>query len=422
MHIAFFCPHSDPLAATGEPDSGGQCVYEAQVAGALAAQGHRLRAYTRHWGEKPPHLAIRDGAEVWRFPMGPEGFLRKEDMGPYLPQFTERVLAGQRDWLDRCDVVHGHYWDGGATALMAALALGKPLIYTSHSLGRLKRDRLPDPLVDQSTFHYPTRIAAETRVLASADGIIALSRVEKDALVERYGADPERTHIVPGGVDLGRFLVADDKKALQRQMGIDADYLLFTVGRLDARKGFVELIEAIPHVLDGLQEGGQRVCFLLPQGPENPSADERAYRQRMQERARNLGVEHAIRWFPRLSDEEMQRYYAAADLFLCPSPYEPFGLVVVEAFASGTPVVATCNGGPPEIVSEGVDGFLAEPSDAGELAGKILRFLGLGHDGQKKMGLAALQKAHEKYGWDAVAREIAKVYALVVEEHRQRIG
>lgn len=421
MRIAFFCPHSDPLASTGEPDAGGQCVYEAQVATALAAQGHELRVYTRRWGDKPAHAPICTGAEVWRLAMGPGGFVRKEDLGPYLPQFAHHALAEASDWLRGCDVIHGHYWDGGATALMVALALGKPLVFTSHSLGKLKRDRLPDPRSDHATFHYPTRIAAETKILAAADGIIALSQVEKSALEQRYGAIPENIQVVPGGVDLRRFLVAADKAALQQQLGVDTDYLLFTVGRLDARKGFVELIDALPAVLAGMTGSGKRVTVMLPQGPEHPSADELAYRKRMQARVQALGITEAIRWFPRLSDAEVQNWYAAADLFLCPSPYEPFGLVLIEAFASGTPVVATCHGGPPEIVTEGVDGYLADPSNPAELADKILTFLH--HSGAERaaMGQAALRKARETYGWEAVAGQIAEIYATVADSYQQRI-
>jgi glycosyltransferase involved in cell wall biosynthesis len=411
VRIAFFCPHSDPLAATGEPDAGGQCVYEAKVAAGLAALGHEVRAYTRLWADKPARDEIAPGAAVFRYAMGPEGFLRKEDMGPHLPQFVAALLADQRDWLAEAHVFHGHYWDGGAAALMAGLSLGRPLVFTSHSLGRLKRERLPDPTPDGSQFRYLLRIAAETRILAAADRVVALSRSETDALVEGYATAAGKVRIIPGGVDLDAFGACPDKGELQRKLGFDTDFLLFTAGRLDPRKGFLELIRAIPGVLARLGPQGRSVTFCIPEGPENPSADEAAYRDALRAEARRLGVERAIRWFQRLEDDALKAHYRAADLFLCPSLYEPFGLVVVEAFACGTPVVATRRGGPAEIVTHGIDGFLADPADAEAFAGYIAEALLAPETQRRDMRRAALAKAHDRYGWPAVAAALAAVYA-----------
>lgn len=120
MRIVFFSPYSDPLAVIGEPDSGGQCVYEAEVAKQLAGLGHEVRVFTRQWGDKSHWAKLAPGAAVYRYPMGPAGFLRKEDMGPYLSEFVIRVLAEQNGWLEDADIFHGHYWDGGASALMAS--------------------------------------------------------------------------------------------------------------------------------------------------------------------------------------------------------------------------------------------------------------------------------------------------------------
>lgn len=414
MRIAFFCPHSDPLAATGEPDAGGQCLYEAQVAGHLAALRHEVRAFTRHWGDKPAQEDIAPGARVFRIAMGPEGFLRKEDLGPHLPAFAAELLKAHGAWLAEANVLHGHYWDGGGTALMAALALGKPLVYTSHSLGALKRDRLPDETPDGSQFRYDLRIGAESRILAAADTVIALSRNEREALTGRYGCAPDKIEIVPGGVDVESFSPCANKRALQRQLGYDTDFMLFSAGRLDPRKGFLELLEAVDVVVRRLSQTGQTVTFCLPSGPERPNPEERAYRDALRERAGKLGIERHIHWFQRLDDDELKTYYRAADLFLCPSHYEPFGLVLVEAFASGTPVVATHHGGPVDIVSPGVDGYLANPLNPEEFGGRIADFLLAPEAQRQAMGKAAHHKAQQRYAWTAVARAIAGTYQALL--------
>lgn len=410
MRIAFFCPHSDPLAATGEPDAGGQCVYEAQVAMHLARLGHEVRLFTRRWNDKPASQTMGENTTVFRYAMGAEGFLRKEDMGPHLPEFAARVMAEQGDWLAQADVLHGHYWDGGVAASIVGLALSKPLVFTSHSLGCLKLDRVPDTSVDGSLYRYPQRIQAETRVLQIADGVIALSQSEKSALLDRYGVAADKITVIPGGVALDDYQACADKKMAQRELGFNSDFLLFTVGRLDRRKGFLELLDAIPGVVKHLEAAGKTATLLLPSGPEQSSAEERGYRQALRDKAEQLGIMSWIHWFPRLSDQELRRYYSAADLFLCPSPYEPFGLVLVEAFASGTPVVATPNGGPAEIVTPGLNGYLANPLDPDAFARRIVDVLCTSTEQRGKMNAAALNAARTRYGWAAVADAIAQSY------------
>lgn len=418
MRIAFFCPHSDPLAATGEPDSGGQCLYEARVAAQLAEMGHEVRAFTRDRGDKPESAQIAPGAMVYRHAMGPAGFLRKEDMGPHLAQFTARVLEGHGEWLAACDVIHGHYWDGGASALTAALGLGKPLVFTSHSLGRLKRDRLPDDTPGGARFNYDLRIRAEHRILDAADKVIALSGNENEALVERYGTAAAKIAVVPGGVDISAFAPCDDKQALQRQLGFMSDYMLFTAGRLDPRKGFLQLLDALPVVLERLKSVGKSATFCLPAGPKDPSPEERAYRDALHDRAGQLGIADVIHWFNRLDDDQLKTWYRAADLFLCPSHYEPFGLVLVEAFASGTPVVATSRGGPADIVTPAIDGYLADPMNPREFGGHIADALLASASVRKAMQRAALEKARSRYSWRAIARAVEAVYGRL--PHRLR--
>lgn len=169
------------------------------------------------------------------------------------------------------------------------------------------------------------------------------------------------------------------------------------------------MLEAIPPVVKALREAGKTVTFLIPLGPEQPSPDEKAYRDALLQRASELQVTDAIRWFHRLTDQELLDYYAAADLFLCPSPYEPFGLVLVEAFASGTPVVATPHGGPIDIVTPGVNGYLADPMDPPAFAARILDAL-LAPENDRHRMRAAARKARTRYAWSSVASAIAEVY------------
>ncbi len=414
MQIGFFCPHSDPLAELGEPDAGGQCLYEAKVAAALVAEKNNdVRCFSRIDTGKKRQEAISPGADVYRFPMGPEGFLRKEDMGPYLGGFSHHVMADQNGWLAQADIFHGHYWDGGVSALAASLAHGKPLAFTSHSLGVLKQDRLSDNAI----YRYNIRIPAERRVMQAADGIIALSSVEEAAIIQRYGVDKEKIHIVPGGVDVGSFSPKGSKADNKQALGITSDLMVFTVGRLDARKGFSELLQALLDVIREVEGGGRSITIMMPSGPEDASGSEAELAQHLREESERLGIQGRIRWFSHLSDEELQRCYAAADVFVCPSLYEPFGLVLVEAMAAATPVVATCHGGPVDIVDEGIDGYLADPGDASQLAARLLDVLMCDEGRRANMGKAAQKKAQNRYAWPAVARQVEAVYVSLIASH-----
>ena len=411
MRIGFVSPHSDPLAEPGEPDSGGQCVYERRLSAALAAEGGDLvRTYTRRWGSKAAQRAIAEGAEVLRMDVGGEGFIRKEDMAPQLPRFVDEMWRRDGDWLGSADLFHGHYWDGGAGALMASLRSGRPLVFTSHSLGREKRDRVPE----DGSLNYALRIANEHRVMAAADAIIALTEMEKGVLERRYGVDPAKVAVVPGGVDTAVYRPTGDPAAVRARYGLAEDELLvFATGRLDPRKGYDLLLQAIPEALERLQEDGVRARFLLPGGGDQLNDNERQVRARMEAVIAEHSLVDRVVLFPHLDFDELLAHYTAADLFVLPSPYEPFGLVAVEAMACATPVLATCHGGPPEIVDSGSDGRLADPNDPAGFGEALADLLG-DRERLSAMGQTAQRKAREVFDWQAVASSVAEVYRQVV--------
>jgi D-inositol-3-phosphate glycosyltransferase len=415
LRIAFFSPHSDPLAAPGEPNSGGQCVYEKMIAKTLAAWGHTVRIYTRLWGNKKRFEQICPGAIVHRYQMGHKGFLSKEEMSPYIYDFTRAILSHERVWLRSIDVLHGHYWDGGLSAGQVSNLLGKPLLFTSHSLGVLKQDKRLNISLGGSTFYYSDRIKSESYVIRSAQAVIALSQFEKQVLIDRYGARPSKILVIPGGVDTQQFHPPDNRGQLKQQLGIAADLLVFTAGRLDRRKGFLELVDSLPYVIDGVERMGKRVTFMLPTCTKEASPYECRYHQQIVDRVVHHGIENYIHWIPWIGDE-LATYYGAADVFVCPSLYEPFGLVVLEALATGTPVVATHKGGPREIIRNGVNGFIADPLDRQTFAQRILQVLLAPEDTRIRMSSAARKVCVTNYSWPKISKKIEDIYNELVKK------
>lgn len=408
--ICFLSPHSDPLGRIGDPDTGGQCVYERELARALTqlAPDVAVDVYTRWYEPKSRHDWISERAQVIRIPCGGDAFIRKEDLSPIIPEFVAQTRAYAAQHQLTYDLVHGHYWDGGAASLLLLDDWRVPFIFTSHSLGKVKQRNLPD----EAIYHYSVRIPKETEVMRQAQAIIALSRTELGYIDDLYGIDPAKVKLVPGGVDVEFFAPRGEPATLRRALGIpgDENYLVLALGRLDPRKGFPYLIEAAPEVVRRVRTAGKSVRVFISAGGHEPlSAEEQAEQRRIDEAIERAGIGEALTLVSKLDLQRVPEYYSAADVFVVPSPYEPFGLVIIEAMACGTPVIATDQGGPPEIISEGSDGYLVHPQDTALLAERISQML-LDDATRAHFREQARLKAVSTYSWEAIAHRILTLY------------
>lgn len=408
--ILFVSPHSDPLGRIGDPDTGGQCVYERELARALTniAPGVQVDAFTRWHSDKPRVERIAEEATVYRVPCGGDGFIRKEDLDPVLPEFVANAQALAAEMGARYDLVHGHYWDGGVAGLWLARGWGLPFVFTSHSLGKVKQRDLPD----ESLYHYSVRIPAEVEAMAQANLVIALSRVEEGYIRDLYGLKDARVAITPGGVDTTFFAPQGDPRELRQTLGMAQpdELLALALGRLDPRKGFPYLVAAAPEVIRRVEAAGKRVRFFISAGGREPlTEEESAERARIVAGIAQSGRADCFTLVNKLDLSRVPAYYTAADVFVAPSPYEPFGLVIVEAMACGAPVVATNQGGPPEIISEGQDGYLVYPADTALLAKRITSLL-LDDAARQGFRRRAREKAVSTFSWPAIARRIYSLY------------
>jgi glycosyltransferase involved in cell wall biosynthesis len=279
-----------------------------------------------------------------------------------------------------------------------------PLVFTAHSLGKIKQKVLPD----EKVYRYSLRIPAEEETLAKSSRIIALNKVELEQYKELYGVTPPKVTTIPNGVDTVRYKPVSNRDEIRKKLGWDGKRVVFTVGRIDPRKGFDLLAHAAVEVMHQLKEVGQEVLFVLPGGGKGRTKAERIVVDEMAE-ALGDAVSSTI-FFPRLSDEELLEYYHAADLFVCPSPYEPFGLVVIEAMACGLPVVAFNSGGPADIISHDVDGKLADFVEGPRSLAKAMVDVLIDEERRKKMCEMGRKKVEAHYSWDAVARSTLDLY------------
>ena len=399
LSVAMLSPHGDPLGRIGEPDIGGQCVYLRELAASLAQKGVSVTTYTRDRADgKPQRETIAPGATVVRVPCGPKRFLAKEELGPHLEQFAEKVVAE----LHNGQIIHSHFWDGGRVSVF--LREDRFWIHTSHSLGRRKMASLPE--ADPSQFQE--RIAVETHVIEGCDRVIASTTSEQKDLVTLYGANREKITVFPPGVDANRFRPPPDKNAVKKELGFTNAPLIFSLGRLDERKGFDLYFRAAAKVIHQLADRFEPQ-FVLSAGVVEDHPHEVAERDRLRKLVRSLDIEDAVRWLPVLSEAEVLLYYGAADVFVMPSRYELFGIVMLEAMASGVPVVATRFGGPPEVITDGETGLLVDPTDIAELAAAIVELVE-DPERRRRMGAAARMHVERSYSWAHLAARHRALY------------
>jgi len=242
------------------------------------------------------------------------------------------------------DLVHCHTWYTHLGGILAKLMYGIPLVITVHSLEPLrpwKREQLGGG--------YDYSLWVEKTALEMADAIIAVSAETKKDILSLFDLSEKKISVIHNGIDLEEYVPQKDP-ALLKEYGIDVHlpYILF-VGRITRQKGIIHLLRAINHLDNTFQIV---LCADAPDTPEIALEIEEAIKE---VQARRPGIIWVRSMLPQ---KEMRALYSGASLFVCPSIYEPFGIINLEAMACGLPVVASAVGGIREVVVEGETGFL----------------------------------------------------------------
>ncbi|MFW9994044.1 MAG: glycosyltransferase [Candidatus Odinarchaeota archaeon] len=414
MRVCMLSVHGDPLGVLGEPDTGGQCLYIKEIMKNLVKQGHTVDAYTRRWGQKP-EIEFVEGIEKCcniRLPCGSSDFIPKEKLKPHLAEFYGNLTRFIEEKGFKYDVINSHYWDAGLIGIWMANDYNIYLVHTSHSLGAIKKASMPED--EQS--EYDERIEDEKKIYAASSAVIAESRQEKKDLVSIYGVSNEKIHIIPAGVDVDRYSPRGSRIEAKKHLNLGDEFLILSLGRLDARKGFDLLVRTIPHVVSELKDKGKKIKYVLSAGSIDELSDsEQKEYGRIMDICQELGVTDHFEMIPRIEPLNLVPYwYTAADVFTVPSRYETFGLVIVEAMGCKTPVVATNNGGPPDIITNGVEGYTVSPEDTKSFAKRIVDCV-KDPEIQTKLGEAARKTVVKNYSWKAVTEQISELYSSLLD-------
>jgi len=310
------------------------------------------------------------------------------------------------------DIVHCHTWYAHFGGILAKLIYGLPLVITVHSLEPLrpwKREQIGRGF-DLSSW-------VEKTALEMADAVVAVSKSTYHDVRALFNVDPTRMHVIANGIDTDEYRAVNRPEVLARN-GIDysSPYVLF-VGRMTRQKGLYYLLKAAEAIDPKLQ------IVLCAGESDTPELQVELEAMVSDLRSRRPGIV----WIPgMLGREDVIALYSHAAVFCCPSIYEPFGIINLEAMACGTPVVGSRVGGIPEVVADGETGLIvdanlsdAPPHDpqnpeafAAGLAAAISR-LGMDPDLSRVMGEAGRQRVIDLYSWQSIAKQTLGLYESI---------
>ncbi|MFJ4782162.1 glycogen synthase [Streptomyces sp. NPDC088794] len=306
--------------------------------------------------------------------------------------------------LEGRELAHSHTWYANLAGHFGKLLYGIPHVMTAHSLEPLRPWK-----AEQLGGGYALSSWAEGTAIETADAVIAVSGAMREDILTCYPAlDPAKVHIVHNGIDTALYRPDHGTDVLDR-IGLDRDrpFVLF-VGRITRQKG-------VPHLLRAVRDIDPAAQVVLCAGaPDTPEID-REFRELYQELS---SVREGVHWVPQmLPRPEVIQLLTHAAVFVCPSVYEPLGIVNLEAMACGTPVVASRVGGIPEVVDDGRTGLLVTVDEDFEpnLARALDSVLG-DPEAARRMGEAGRERAVGEFGWDAVARRTVRLYEEILKQ------
>lgn len=429
-----------------DADTGGQIQYVVELTRALAqlSSVSRVDLLTRRvddprvdddYRREVEPLDEAGCAQIVRIPFGPRRYLHKERLWPYLECFVDLALQYIRKVGRVPDVIHAHYADAGQAGSRLAALLGVPFVFTGHSLGREKRRLLRARGQDESQiekrYQITRRIEAEEHALDMASLVIASTRQEVESQYALYdNHQHRRMAVIPPGVDVSRFHPARKGESMDESvLGIERFLRhprrpwLLALARADERKNLATLVRAFGEHPD-LRT---RANLVVLAGVREHIAD-------LEKGARRVWMElleliddfdlygHIAYPKQHTADDVPDIYRKAAKtggLFVNPAWTEPFGLTLIEAAASGLPVVATDDGGPQEILLHCRNGTLIDPHNSQALANTLSEMLG-DRRRWRQWSQRGLQGVRQHYTWTGHAEHYLRALERISRRHRRR--
>ena len=421
-----------------DADTGGQVKYVLELAREFAVQPNvrEVELLTRQIVDPKVdddyaqlEEPIAENAKIVRIPFGPKRYLRKESLWPYIEMFIDQTLAHfKRSGLP--DVIHGHYADAGLAGSQLARLLHIPFVFTGHSLGRVKRQRLSLGKADtdglEKKYKFTTRIEAEEIALETAAMVVTSTSQEVHQQYELYDHYvPSRMEVIPPGVDLSSFsprkqdwktpLIADELACFLRDPNKP---IILTLARPDERKN-LEMLVKVYGESEQLQDLANLVMVMGTRDDlrELPKSQQ-AIINNVLYLIDRYDLYGKVAYPKGHSPNDVPELYRLAEslrgVFINPALTEPFGLTLLEAGATGLPIVATNDGGPRDIIANCRNGLLIDPLNGEEIEHALLRML-TEEDQWQEWSANGVSGTREHYSWSNHAKRYLRDVTDILE-------
>lgn len=443
IHIALISLHGLIRAHDCElgrdADTGGQVKYVLELAEELSKQPRvaKVELITRQIIDAKVdddyaqlEERISDNAKVVRIPFGPKRYLKKEALWPYIEVFIDQAISHfRRSGLP--DLIHGHYADAGLAGAQLARLLHIPFVFTGHSLGRVKRQRLIDgkKSIDslEANYKFKVRNEAEEVALETASMVVASTRQEVEDQYELYEHYvPERMEVIPPGVNLSSFHPPAKGDDLSNVRALVAPFLgepekpmILTMARPDERKN-LEMLVSVYGKSKELQSIANLVIVMGARDDlRNITKAQRTVLMNVITLIDVYDLYGKVAYPKSHESDQVPNLYRLATstqgVFINPALTEPFGLTLLEAAASGLPIVATHDGGPRDIIGNCNNGLLVDPLDGDEIEKSLLRCL-TDPPQWKAWAEHGLEGVNKHYTWAQHARRYLRDIEEIIQQ------
>lgn len=397
MNIAFISYWSCPLTPLGVLTAGGMNVYELNLANSLVRLGCRVDIFTRTHKQKDGiTISVHKDVRVIHLP-----FFNSDDHYLAVQSYANRLLEFMVKNSLSYQIIHAHYFFSGLVGIKLKENLHISMVQTFHTLGILKKQF--GKVTDEK------RIRAEKEIIGKADGIIASTALEVNDLVKHYRAKKDKIFEISPGVDHRVFKALNQKTSRVRlHLPLNKKIILF-VGRIDPIKGINLLIEAVSILSKRYPSFENNFLVLLIGGDIN------SRKFWLEEEVRKISrlildkkLECCVKFIGSRPNYLLPYYYSASNVMVMPSVYESFGLVVLEAMACGSAIVASKVGGLVYLIKDKLNGRLFKSNNVKSLSTVLWELL---IDNKQREDLARMaEKSSQSYCWDKQALKMIKVY------------
>ena len=377
MNILQISFHTDPFGSVGKFDSGGLNVYVQQISHHLSIN-HNVTIVT---AEKAKNFKL-DNLKFQSLNLFDPG-LGTEDKEKYLQEFIEKLNKNYD--LKSFDVIHAHYWLSGLIAKHISNEFNIPFIFTAHSLGIFLEG------------YNKERVDCEKLIMTSSDFTTASSNFEQNLISENYQLDNNKIKKITPGID--RSLFSPD-------LSLNRKNIFLSIGRIQQQKGQLDTLEFLNNFR---KVENDFICYFIG-GPSGNSGKE--YLVKLKEQVVELNLETHVKFLENLPQTKIKELLNESKLLIHSSQFETFGLVAIEANSMGVPVLSTNSGSFPEIIFNGVNGYLADNLVDGNVNNYVRNLLQ-----DKKMFEEIMFNCIEKsinYDWKLTARDIEEIYSLIL--------